>query len=75
MTGFQGPILADPDRTLYKTLGMIEHLARAPRGAEKKSYVTKGMLSTIMCSIWVGDTCCFIGDKPSDHLSSHSKGH
>jgi hypothetical protein len=61
MTGFQGPILADPDRTLYKTLGMIESLARTPRSVEKKSYVTKGLLSNIMCSIWVGDTYRAVG--------------
>jgi hypothetical protein len=55
MTGFQGSILADPSRTLYKTLGMIENLVTRPRDAEKKGYVAKGMLSNIMCSIWVRD--------------------
>jgi hypothetical protein len=54
LTGFEGPILADPGRDLYQTLGLIENLARTPAHAQKKSYLSKGIFSNILSSIWVG---------------------
>ncbi|KAI0321204.1 AhpC/TSA antioxidant enzyme-domain-containing protein [Amylostereum chailletii] len=37
--GFTGEIYANPDRSLYRALGMVESLARAPAGEEKRSYL------------------------------------
>jgi len=53
LTGFEGPILADPSRNLYRMLGMMEHMAGTPAGVPKKSYLTGGTVSNIFSSIWV----------------------
>jgi hypothetical protein len=53
LTGFEGPILADPSRNLYRMLGMTEHMAGTPAGVPKKSYLTEGTISNILNSIWV----------------------
>jgi len=54
-THFTGPIYADPSRKLYHTLGMdIENLATTPANEEKRSYLTMGLFSTTIMSIWRG---------------------
>ncbi|KAG6810528.1 hypothetical protein H0H92_011446 [Tricholoma furcatifolium] len=54
-TGFTGPIYADPSRALYHALGMtITNLETTPSGEQRKSYLTKGVLSNAMSSIWNG---------------------
>ncbi|KAG6879123.1 hypothetical protein C0992_005010 [Termitomyces sp. T32_za158] len=53
-TNFSGPIFADPDRSLYRALGMnIEKLAGTPSGQQRKSYITMSPLKNALQSIWV----------------------
>ncbi|KAF9477037.1 hypothetical protein BDN70DRAFT_881682 [Pholiota conissans] len=55
MTKFEGPIYADPTRTLYHTLGMdVETLKGTPKGETKRSYLTVGGFTNAMLSIWRG---------------------
>jgi len=55
ITGFRGPMYADPTRQLYKTLGMhITNLATTPAGQKKPSYITMGALSNIWKSLRTG---------------------
>ena len=52
-TGFKGEVYANPDRKLYDTLGLVSTLQRTPGGEERRSYLTRGLLSTTFWSIWV----------------------
>lgn len=53
-TGFKGAIYADPNRELYRALGMtLETLAQTPVGQERRSYLTLSPLSNALRSIWV----------------------
>ena len=53
ITGFKGPILADPTRKLYQILGLVEHMAKKPAGVPRKSYLTSGVISNVLTSVWV----------------------
>ncbi|EIW87450.1 hypothetical protein CONPUDRAFT_87221 [Coniophora puteana RWD-64-598 SS2] len=54
-TGYQGPLYADPSRTLFRALGMdLENLATTPSGEQKKSYLKQGLFMTTVTSIWRG---------------------
>ncbi|KAF8167139.1 AhpC/TSA antioxidant enzyme-domain-containing protein [Crassisporium funariophilum] len=54
-TKFEGPIYADPTRTLYRALGMnIENMAGTPAGEKKPSYLILSSFSNAMQSIWRG---------------------
>ena len=44
---------ADPSRSLYKALGLVETLHTTPTGQTKRSYLTKSALSNALQSIWV----------------------
>ncbi|KAJ6631552.1 AhpC/TSA antioxidant enzyme-domain-containing protein [Mycena sp. CBHHK59/15] len=55
ITGFRGPIYADPSRKLYQTLGMnIESLALTPADQEKPSYIKEGLMSSTWKAIKTG---------------------
>ncbi|TFY55937.1 hypothetical protein EVG20_g9131 [Dentipellis fragilis] len=54
-TGFKGEIFADPDRTLYRALGMTtETLKGTPSGEKRRSYLKEGILKNALTSIWRG---------------------
>ncbi|EPS97807.1 hypothetical protein FOMPIDRAFT_1127810 [Fomitopsis schrenkii] len=53
-TGFKGEVYADPSRSLYKALGLVENVQTTPAGKNKRSYLTKGLLSNTLQSIWQG---------------------
>ncbi|KAI0373012.1 hypothetical protein BV20DRAFT_1014326 [Pilatotrama ljubarskyi] len=53
-TGFSYPMYADPSRTLYTTLGLVESLDRTPAGQPKRSYLGKSFLGNVVKSIWDG---------------------
>lgn len=60
ITKFSGEIYADPSRTLYHALGMtIENLEGTPIGQQRKSYLTVGVFTNILQSIWVRKMGCF----------------
>lgn len=51
---FKGEMYADPDRKLYRALGMtIETLKQTPAGEEKRSYLKQSTLTNAVSSIWV----------------------
>ncbi|KAF8712463.1 hypothetical protein AX14_013071 [Amanita brunnescens Koide BX004] len=53
MTGFAGPIFADPSRELYHALGMtIETLSTTPKGQKKRSYLTGSFFVRSVQSAW-----------------------
>lgn len=55
---FKGQFFADPTRKLYHALGMdIESLERTPRGQPRPSYLSFGIVSGIMRSLWVKVSC------------------
>ncbi|KZV70266.1 hypothetical protein PENSPDRAFT_675767 [Peniophora sp. CONT] len=47
-TGFEGDVFANPDRTLYRALGMVENLKQTPSGQPKASYITQSVLKTTL---------------------------
>ncbi|KZT73400.1 hypothetical protein DAEQUDRAFT_703823 [Daedalea quercina L-15889] len=51
-TGFKGEMYADPSRALYKIFGLAENLDGTPTGEERRSYLTKGVLSNAVQSTW-----------------------
>ena len=51
-TGYQYPVYADPNRTLYNALGLISSLAPPPADAPKRSY-TGSAISVTIQSTWV----------------------
>ncbi|KAJ7650607.1 AhpC/TSA antioxidant enzyme-domain-containing protein [Roridomyces roridus] len=52
MTGFKGPIYADPKRTLFFTLGMdIQNHEVTPAGQQKPSYLTMSNTANAIYSI------------------------
>ncbi|KAI0726835.1 AhpC/TSA antioxidant enzyme-domain-containing protein [Fomitopsis betulina] len=53
-TGFIGDVYANPSRSLYKALGLVENLQKTPAGQNKRSYLKKGLLSNIFQSIMQG---------------------
>ncbi|KAH9830416.1 AhpC/TSA antioxidant enzyme-domain-containing protein [Rhodofomes roseus] len=53
-TGYKGEMYADPSRALYKALGLVESLEVTPAGQQRKSYLTKSILSNALQSIWQG---------------------
>lgn len=54
VTGFQGPIFADPERNIYRILNMTaESLKSTPAGQAKKSYITGGTVTNALRSVWV----------------------
>jgi len=53
-TGFEGDIYANPDRKLYDTLGLVSNLQATPKGEERRSYLTRSLLSGTLSSIWRG---------------------
>lgn len=59
-TGFIGDVYANPSRSLYKALGLVENLQKTPAGQNKRSYLTKGLLSNIFQSIMVSIGSCNI---------------
>ncbi|KAJ7169122.1 AhpC/TSA antioxidant enzyme-domain-containing protein [Mycena crocata] len=55
ITGFRGPIYADPSRALYHALGMdIAKLVTTPAGEQKPSYVTMGFFENLWKSLKTG---------------------
>jgi len=52
-TGYHYPVYADPNRGLYKTLGLTSSLAPPPANAPKSSYAGS-VVSTTIQSIWRG---------------------
>ncbi|KAJ7503047.1 AhpC/TSA antioxidant enzyme-domain-containing protein [Mycena galericulata] len=55
ITGFRGPIYANPNRELYFTLGMdIQNLSKTPSGQQKPSYITLGPWTNAWKSIKTG---------------------
>ena len=44
---------ANPDRKLYDTLGLVSNLQTTPKGEERRSYLTRSLLSGTLNSIWV----------------------
>ncbi|TCD63781.1 hypothetical protein EIP91_004964 [Steccherinum ochraceum] len=52
-TGFKGPIYADPSRTIFQTLGLIENLATTPKREPKKSYLPSSYVMSVLSSIWM----------------------
>lgn len=59
-TGFKGDVYANPSRSLYKALGLVENLQKTPAGQNKRSYLKKGLLSNIFQSIMVSIRSCNI---------------
>ncbi|KAI0066751.1 hypothetical protein BV25DRAFT_1868301 [Artomyces pyxidatus] len=54
-TEFEGEIFANPDRKLYRALGMtIENLDGTPAGTQKRSYLKDGLFKVTVKSIWHG---------------------
>ncbi|KAH9028436.1 hypothetical protein EDB83DRAFT_2422495 [Lactarius deliciosus] len=53
-TGFKGELYANPDRKLYDTLGLVSNLQTTPKGEERRSYLTRSLLSGTLWSIWRG---------------------
>ncbi|KAH9040267.1 hypothetical protein EDB83DRAFT_2411016, partial [Lactarius deliciosus] len=53
-TGFKGDLYANPDRKLYDTLGLVSNLQTTPKGEERRSYLTRSLLSGTLWSIWRG---------------------
>lgn len=52
--GFKGELYANPDRKLYETLGLVSNLQTTPKGEERRSYLTRSLLSGTLWSIWRG---------------------
>ncbi|KAH8992980.1 AhpC/TSA antioxidant enzyme-domain-containing protein [Lactarius akahatsu] len=52
--GFKGELYANPDRKLYDTLGLVSNLQTTPKGEERRSYLTRSLLSGTLWSIWRG---------------------
>ncbi|KAJ7064690.1 AhpC/TSA antioxidant enzyme-domain-containing protein [Mycena amicta] len=54
MTGYKGPIYADPSRRLYDHLDLVTTLKTTPRGALKPSYLRMSWLENFRFSIKTG---------------------
>ena len=52
-SGFKGEVYANPDRKLYDTLDLVSNLQRTAKGEERRSYLTRSLLSNTLRSIWV----------------------
>ena len=52
-TDFKGDVYADPSRTLYHTLGLVNSFDRTPAGQEKRSYLSKSFVGNLVRSLWV----------------------
>ncbi|KAF7321810.1 hypothetical protein MKEN_00702800 [Mycena kentingensis (nom. inval.)] len=54
MTGYKGPIYADPSRKLYSLLGLVQNLKMTPEGKTRPSYLKMSRFQNLIFSIRTG---------------------